>query len=125
MRFLYVLPYLRVYIPGRADLVSIMKEAIISTGKGKDRRVIDFQRGSKQEKAFCRVKSFLSRVRLSGGDPAVQYHLATDASNRGLGGVLFQISGVGTKASRKTRDPEKCCVDRNNVVENQATSEQD
>ena len=39
------------------------------------------------------------------GEEALQYHLATDASKRAIGGVLFQILDVapGTRASLKNR----------------------
>ncbi|KAJ5679602.1 hypothetical protein N7462_007846 [Penicillium macrosclerotiorum] len=109
MRFIYVLPFLRTYIPGRTDLVRILKSAVISVGKGQNRRVIDFQWGRDQERAFQRIKYHIARVKLTGGDPTIQYHLATDASGQGLGGVLFQIADVpvGTRASRETSSKEQ------------------
>ncbi|KAJ5559676.1 hypothetical protein N7513_002075 [Penicillium frequentans] len=109
MRFVYTLPFLRVYIPGRADLTAIMKEAIITIGKGKTKRVVDFRWGKPQQRAFDRVKKILLNIKLVGGDSKVQYHLATDASNCGLGGVLFQLEGhpVGTRASRSTLQDER------------------
>lgn len=35
MRFVNGLPFLNIYIPGRADLTRILKEAVIYEGKGK------------------------------------------------------------------------------------------
>ncbi|KAL3247644.1 hypothetical protein ABHI18_012339, partial [Aspergillus niger] len=104
LRFLNGLPFLRVYIPGRADLARTIKKALVYERKGSARRLAAFDWGPEQQRAFNKVKEHLARVTLSGGDPTTQYHLATDASNQGLGGVLFQIRGVpeGTRASRRT-----------------------
>ena len=46
---------------------------------------------------------------MSGADPKKQYHLSTDASKYGLGGVLFQLHDIleGTEASSKHRDKER------------------
>ncbi len=46
---------------------------------------------------------------MAGADPAAQYHLATDASKRGVGGVLFQLKGVsiGTEATPKLLSNER------------------
>jgi hypothetical protein len=108
MRFVYTLPFLKVYIPGRADMIAILKQAVISEGKGAKRRVIDFIWTKVQQRVFNRIKSFFPRITLSGGDPHLQYHLATDASNTGLGGVLFQMSKwpIGTRTSRNTVEDE-------------------
>lgn len=37
MRFIYILPYLKVYIPGRADMTAVLREAVIVEGRGKTR----------------------------------------------------------------------------------------
>jgi hypothetical protein len=44
-----------------------------------------------------------------GGDPERQYHLATDASGTGLGGVLFQIADhpASTVSSTRTTPVEQ------------------
>ena len=46
---------------------------------------------------------------MSGADPNLQYHLATDASKYGLGGVLFQHydEPVGTEAQPRYRSKER------------------
>ncbi|KAJ5814284.1 uncharacterized protein N7503_001034 [Penicillium pulvis] len=64
MRFIYVLPYMKVYIPGRSDMVAILKECVNATGKGKQRRVISFDWTSKQQKVFDRIKKFFSKIQL-------------------------------------------------------------
>ncbi|KAJ8175493.1 hypothetical protein LV161_008779 [Aspergillus fumigatus] len=108
MRFIYLLPFLKVYIPGRADYTAILKKALKYTGKGKTKRLESFKWGEEQRKVFQILKRYLLEVKLSGGDPKLQYHLSTDASNGGLGGVLFQMTEhpVGTKSSRKTHPYE-------------------
>lgn len=60
---------------------------------------------------FQILKRYLLEVKLSGGDPKLQYHLSTNASNRGLGRVLFQMTEhlVRTKSSQKTH-PYKVLV---------------
>jgi hypothetical protein len=69
MRFIYTLPFLKVYIPSRVDMVAILKEAIISVRKGVNRRVIDFVWTRRQQKVFNRIKAFFPKIVLSGGDP--------------------------------------------------------
>ena len=113
MRFIYTLPFFRAFIPGRADLTSVMKQSLIQelvqrTVKGKPRTVrhtIDFKWGTAQQRAFETVKTAVLEQSTTAGSKAQQYHLATDASNTGAGGVLFQINGfpVGTPSSVETR----------------------
>ncbi|KAJ5786762.1 uncharacterized protein N7503_011974 [Penicillium pulvis] len=82
---------------------SFLKECVNATGKGKQRRVISFDWTSKQQKVFDRTKKFFSKIQLVGGDPTIQYHLAVDASDRGIGGVLFQMRNraVGSSYGRE------------------------
>ena len=99
LRFLYMLPFLQTFVPGRADLSMIMKKAIIEEVQifkvnGRKRTVkhsIGFEWGHEQQKAFEKAKQGILETVLSGGEDSVQYHLATDASNTGLGGYLFQL----------------------------------
>ena len=101
MRFIYTLPFFRAFIPGRADLTSVMKQALIQeivqrTVKGKPRAVrhtIDFDWGLAQQRAFDTVKTAILEQSTTAGNKEQQYHLATDASNTGAGEVLFQIDG--------------------------------
>lgn len=46
------------------------------------------------------------------GDDNLQFHLATDASNTGARGILFQIPGypVGTSSSDETRASERIVI---------------
>ncbi|GAQ40884.1 hypothetical protein BA78_7746 [Aspergillus niger] len=82
-RFLYALPFLRIYIPGRADLTKILRAAVQCEGKGQAKKKTGYVWGPQQKEAFQRVKYWITRTGLAGGDPAKQYHLATDASNTG------------------------------------------
>lgn len=71
--------------------------------------MVGFSWGPEQEHAFCTVKRCLNQIQLVGGDPSKQYHLAADASGRGIGAFLFQIDRhpPGTKSSRLTLADEK------------------
>lgn len=115
-RFLFLLPYLRRTIPGRADLAAQMRKAIVTETtifkegqrKRQLRTVIGFQWGPAQQEAFDRVKWEVCNNAVSGGNENLQYHLATDASKTGLGAVLFQIQDtpVGTNSSALTLEKE-------------------
>jgi microcompartment protein CcmK/EutM len=50
---------------------------------------MSFRWGTEQEEAFLAVKRVVVENALMGGNPERQYHLATDVSGTGLGGVLF------------------------------------
>lgn len=43
IRFIYLLPFLKVYIPGRADYTAILKKALKYTGKGKTKQLKSFK----------------------------------------------------------------------------------
>ena len=101
--------YLPQFIPGRADLAFTMKQAATlepketwqreptgrrdKTGKPiwKPRPVIRWEWGDSQQKAFDNIKRAITRNATFGGRDDVQYHLTTDASKTGIGGVLFQL----------------------------------
>lgn len=108
-RFTYVLPFLKAYIPGRADLVRTMKGALTYEGKGGNKQLVHFHWGEPQQKAFKQVKNFIQNMKLSGGDKNLQYHLSCDASNYGIGGYLFQIEDtpVGARSTTFTRGKER------------------
>lgn len=109
LRLLYALPFIRAYIPGRADISKTLRAALIYEGKGRSKRLVAFHWSQPQHDAFRRIKIAISRTELVGADPQSQFHLATDASVTGLGGVLFQIPGLpmGTRASRSTGKYER------------------
>ena len=108
-RFLYMTTYLRRFIPGRADLAIVMKQAATlesmeswqreptgrrdKTGKPiwKPRRVIEWEWGDAQERAFAAIKDAIVNNATFGGKDDLQYHLMTDASKTGIGGVLSQL----------------------------------
>jgi hypothetical protein len=100
--FCALLPYIAdCCLPGKADLVMVMKTAIRRETKmveveGKRKRMtrkLGFHWTQDCQSAFERIKMAVSANCTSGGDPTLQYHLSTDASATGLGGVLFQLPG--------------------------------
>ena len=141
--FLWLTPFLRIFIPGRAEHVLKLKEAYLklvpATPKVKPphdddmeecdkdftkipkksrppkktiQRVYvekEFDFGLEQGKSFQAIKDAIADNAMTGPDPAIQYHLVTDASQRALGGVLFQLHGVppSTEASPKFQNHER------------------
>ena len=107
--FCYLTPFLRRFIPGRAELVRIMKygkkevEVKGKEDKGCRRKTFkeDFRWSDERNVPFEAIKQAIINNAMASPDPDVQYHLAVDASKSGLGGVLFQLVGVcaGTEAS--------------------------
>ena len=104
--FCYLTPFLRRFIPGRAELVRILKyggekpEEVSGTrrerGKMKVEEKEDFYWNRKKEIAFQAIKQTIANNAMASPDPTMQYHLAVDASKRGIGGVLFQLEGIPT-----------------------------
>lgn len=76
--------------PTLRALTTVMKTAV-NGKKTKTKNVIGFKWTGECQRAFQAVKKAVTENALSGGDPSLQYHLATDASATGLGGVLFQL----------------------------------
>ena len=107
--FCYLTPFLRRFIPGRAELVRILKYGTEvketngnsrGKGEGNKEKVEDFVWNREKEVAFNAIKQAIANNAMASPDPKGQYHLAVDASKRGIGGVLFQLEGieVGTEA---------------------------
>jgi len=109
--FCYLTPFLRRFIPGRAELVRIMKygkECSGSSGKETTDRqqrqrayAEEFIWDSDRNTAFEAIKQAIANNAMAAPNPNAQYHLAVDASKKGLGGVLFQLGEVdpGTEAT--------------------------
>ena len=109
---IWITPFLRMFIPGRAEHVIRLKKAYLreesvelESGKGKSVRKKwvekeTFDWGPEQQESFLHIKKSISDNAMSGIDENLQVHLATDASKFGLGGVLFQLPGepAGTEA---------------------------
>jgi len=107
--FLAITTYLRHFIPGRADLAVILKQAAVLEDKTEwmkrhsgvrtkggrllrpPRAVVKWEWGEEQQAAFEKMKMAILKNAIYGGDEKRQYHLATDASKVGIGGVLFQL----------------------------------
>jgi RNase H-like domain found in reverse transcriptase/Integrase zinc binding domain len=123
--FIWLTPFLRIFIPGRADHVRRLKEAYLELvpvplppkeGDEKGRNSTRMQWIEKawswtsgQQESFDYIKKCISENAMSGADPKQQYHLATDASKYGTGGVLFQLHGepAGTEAQPRYRSKER------------------
>lgn len=119
--FIWITPFLRMFIPGRAELVLELKKAylhqvsvVIPGSKGKlsvRKKWVEkeFVWTLAQETAFKSIKRAISKNAMAGADHSSQFHLATDASLHALGGVLFQLSGIapGTEASKEHRSQER------------------
>ena len=66
---------------------------------GKEKQ--NFEWTKEKEVAFQAIKQSISSNAMALPDPEEQYHLAVDASKKGVGGVLIQLDGFppGTDAS--------------------------
>jgi transposase InsO family protein len=125
MAFCYLTPFLRRFIPGRAELVRIMKKGMeveideeneggdlerkepgeweedngnkkVRRKKAKKPRKMlgPFRWTEEQNCAFQTIKNAIAMNAMASPDTDQQYHLAVDASKRGIGGVLFQLEGI-------------------------------
>ena len=126
--FCYLTPFLRRFIPGRAELVKIMKkgmEVVIDEEKERigaggdpgrkepenkevDKGIKGMKRAVKKprkiegpfiwtdehECAFQSIKQAIATNAMAQPDSDQQYHLAVDASKKGIGGALFQLEGM-------------------------------
>ncbi|RPA71000.1 DNA/RNA polymerase, partial [Ascobolus immersus RN42] len=94
--------FLRWFIPGRAEHARRMKTLSVDVNG-------NFVWPSECEASFQHVKQSVLQNAVSSGDPQRQYHLATDASLTGCGGVLFKIldTPVEVQSSVKTRQKER------------------
>jgi hypothetical protein len=99
--FLYLTPFLRRFIPGRAE-----HHRILSGTKDKS---APFEWTAEKEASFLAIKNVISENAMAAVDPTLQYHLAVDASKRATGGVLFQLHDVpsGTQAGPEHRHLER------------------
>ena len=147
--FLQLTPFLRIFIPGRAQLVMEMKKSYLEqvpddpkptkqhdddveecnknlTKQVKARHQLvrrktkptvrkkwvetgSFHFEGEPQAAFKTVKQAIISNAMSGADPILQYHLATDASESALGGCLFQLHDTppGTEAGPEFASNER------------------
>ncbi|RDI83557.1 hypothetical protein Vi05172_g6513 [Venturia inaequalis] len=97
--FLWQLPFFKWYCPGRSDYSDVMKgalqwEDVVRVTKGKKvktRDIVGFVWTEACEKAFQACKNAILNNICAAGDPDKQYHVATDASKGGAGGLVFQL----------------------------------
>lgn len=87
-KFVYLTPFLRRWIPGRADHAKTMKDCLKEDGKGGKY----FVWGPKQQASFQAIKDSVVTNTVHGVDPSLQIHVVTDASETGLGAVVFQLT---------------------------------
>ena len=106
--FCYLTPFLGRFIPGRAELVRIMKYGKAYSGReatDQQQRRRAYAEGSTWDSArntaFEAIKKAIANNAMAAPDPGAQYHLAVDAGKKALGGVLFQLGEVepGTEAT--------------------------
>ncbi|KAL1879139.1 hypothetical protein VTK73DRAFT_7258 [Phialemonium thermophilum] len=101
---IYVTPFLRKWIPGRADLVRCIKSAFFveenkttPTGKQSVTKVWVPREKPEwtelQQEALQKICQSIQNNVNCGADYGKQFHLATDASVTGTGAVLFQLGG--------------------------------
>ena len=71
----------------------------------KPRRVVRWEWGEEPEQSFESIKRSVVENAVFGGEEHMQYHLATDASKTGIGGVLYQLINTepGTIAKPSNR----------------------
>ena len=89
----------------KTKIHQVRKETVRKVFKEKNQ----FTWGPEQQKSFDAIKSAIANNARSGIDPQVQFHLAVDASQVAIGGVLFQLHGVpsGTEASPQFGSQER------------------
>ena len=102
--FCYLTPFLRQFIPGRAELVRILKHSgeelkevsreKRGKGRNKSEESEEFRWDRRKGIAFQAIKQAIANNAMASPDPTIQYHLAVDVSKRGICGVLFQLDGI-------------------------------
>jgi len=114
--FIWLTPFLRIFIPGRSDHVLILKRSYqeemtvpLSSGKTSVRSKWvekEFCWGPEQDASFQYIKDCITSNAMAGTDATKQYHLSCDASKTGIGGVLFQLKEAppGTSATGTIKD---------------------
>ena len=118
--FLWLTPFLRIFIPGRTQHALIIKQSYLEEVNvelsGALRKPSVWKKWvekaeitwgpEQQKKSFDYIKNVVSTNAMGGADPAVQYHLATNASKWCLGGVLFQLVDAppGTEAMHSYKE---------------------
>lgn len=100
--FLFLLPYLKQFVPGRAARVLVLKTSSAelvhkttpSGQKSKQKMWLDkpFKWEQRHADAFTYICQQIQERIVTAPDRQAPYHLATDASDVALGGVLFQIA---------------------------------
>lgn len=87
---LYLTPFLRRFIPGRAEHARIMKNCLV---EDKETGQVFFVWTARHQKSFEAIKRAIVENSVFTPDYDQQFHLAADASGKGMGTVLFQLNG--------------------------------
>ena len=112
--FLFLLPYLKEFIPGRTDLTNVLKRShMVRTQKQTPtgRQSVQWtwvpaqwNWGSEQAEAWVNICQKVQNGAIHNPIPGVQYHITVDTSGTGTGAVLFQMPDMepGTQNTPKT-----------------------
>lgn len=99
--FCWITPFLRTFIPGRAEHIMRIKDSyqeLVPTSEGSvQKHWVDkpeFEWTDAQQASFDHVKQSIVKNVMKGANRNLQYHLAADASGRATGAVLFQLYDV-------------------------------
>jgi hypothetical protein len=70
MRLVYVLPFQKMYVPGRSDVTKVLKQALWYEGKGCQRRLVEFHWTAEQQGLYEKIREVclthcLSSIRLT------------------------------------------------------------
>jgi len=99
--FCYLMPFLRCFIPSRAELVRIMKyglelNVLQLLQRNSDKVAMEvtkeYNRSREKETAFQVIKQAISNNAMGLPDPGAQYHLAVDSVCYGAGRGWFSLA---------------------------------
>lgn len=90
--FLYLTPYLRRFIPGRAEHAKVLKDCMRDDPTPGSTDKI-FVWTEQHQQSFDAIKKAIVENSVFSVDKDLQIHLAADASATGMGGVVFQLEG--------------------------------
>jgi RNase H-like domain found in reverse transcriptase len=124
--FIWLTPFLCVFISGKVDHVLRLKKAYMKLvpvelpPKDRDLKGQNSTRQrwvetswnwtAEQQELFDYIKKCVSENTISGADPNLQYHLATNASKTGAGGILFQLHDEPAGTETRPQLCKKECI---------------
>ena len=118
--FCYLTPFLRRFIPGRAELCGILLDREKPAKTTQLTPIADrgaslrkpFQWARAKGDAFALIKQAIAGNAMAGPDCELQFHMAMDASQKATSGVLSQLHGppTGTKQAQNTKQQNELFV---------------